>query len=273
MKAMVLFLLLSCGLAQAAEYKLVWSEEFDTPGRPDSTRWDYEEGFVRNEELQYYTRDREQNSFVAEGCLVLTAIREEFANPAYDSTATDDWTKSRKSAQYTSASLITHNKAAWGYGRIEVRAKLPTGRGLWPAIWTLGENIDRVGYPACGEIDIMENVGFEPDMIYGTAHTPKSIRTHEVKNGDKIEIKAPYEDFHVYAIERDSAKIDFLVDGRKYFTFPNDGGGVDSWPFDNEQYLILNIAVGGAWGAAQGMDESVFPQRMYVDYVRVYQEQ
>jgi beta-glucanase (GH16 family) len=176
-------------------------------------------------------------------------------------------------AEYTSASLVTRGKAAWKYGKIEVRAKLPAGRGTWPAIWTLGTNIREVGWPACGEIDIMEHVGFEPGVVHANVHTRKYNHVRRTAKGDKIAVKDATEAFHVYAVEWDAKRLEFFLDGKKYFTFENEGSGVDAWPFDREQYLILNLAIGGDWGGRQGIDEAAFPQKYYVDYVRVYQKQ
>ena len=264
--------MLACGTVRAEELKLVWSDEFDYTGLPDSSRWNYEEGFVRNQELQYYTRSRTQNAFVENGVLVIEARREKFKNPAYDPSVKKDWEKSSQYAEYTSASLMTKERASWKYGRIEVRAKLPAGRGIWPAIWMLGTNINQVGWPACGEIDIMEYVGYNPDTIYGTVHTQKFNHVLKTQKGSRIGVHQPYKDFHVYAIEWDARKIDFFVDSTRYFTFENDGTGEAAWPFDKDQYLILNIAVGGSWGGAEGIDESIFPQKMYMDYVRVYKK-
>ncbi len=268
----LILLTLFSGVANAAEWKLVWSDEFSYEGLPDSSRWNCEQGFVRNQESQYYTARRAENAVVKNGMLVLEARKEAFANPAFDPAADDDWRKTRKSAEYTSASLITDGRVAWKYGRIEVRAKLPRGRGIWPAIWMLGVNRSQVGWPTCGEIDIMEYVGFNPNTIHGTVHTDKYNHVKKTAKGDQIIIENPYEDFHLYAVEWDSRKIDFFVDSEKYFTFENDGSGEAAWPFDKQQYLILNIAVGGAWGGMKGIDESIFPQRMMVDYVRVYQQ-
>ncbi|MFH1068490.1 MAG: glycoside hydrolase family 16 protein, partial [Candidatus Glassbacteria bacterium] len=264
MYRVLLLIALVCGAAKAQERKLIWSDEFDYAGLPDSTRWSYEEGFVRNEELQYYTRARRENVLVENGMLVLTALKEKFKNPAYEPSAAGRgaWGRKREFAEYTSASVSTQNKKAWKYGRIEVRAKIPTGLGMWPAIWMLGTNIGRVGWPMCGEIDIMENVGFNPDTIYGTVHTKKFNHVQRTQKGSRIGIVRPYDDFHVYAVEWDGHRIDFFVDSAKYFTFENDGTGEEAWPFDREQYLILNIAVGGAWGGAKGMDDSIFPRRM-----------
>jgi beta-glucanase (GH16 family) len=267
--------LIMAGSALAAdEYKLVWSDEFDKPGMPDPAKWDYEEGFVRNRELQYYTRTRRENCRVENGCLVLEARKERFKNPAFRGAAgKQDWKRTREYAEFTSASLITRGKAAWTYGKIEVKAKIPTGRGMWPAIWTLGTNIREVGWPACGEIDILENVGFNPHVIHANIHTRKYNHVKRTGKGSKIRFERPYEDFHRYGIEWTPERIDFYFDDRMYFTYKNEKTGDDVWPYDKDQYLILNIAVGGSWGGQKGIDPSVFPQRMLIDYVRVYQKQ
>ncbi len=236
------------------DWQLVWSDEFDTPGLPDKQKWGYEVGFMRNNEAQFYTRERQENVRVADGSLVITARKEDYQRAAY-----------------TSASLITKDKAEWTYGRVEVRAKLPTGRGTWPAIWMLGANIDQVGWPDCGEIDIMENVGFAPDTIYGTVHTGAYNHIKGSARGSNLSIDAPYQDFHIYAIEWLSDHIDFFVDDKKYFTFWNENTGTAAWPYDQPFYLIINLAIGGAWGGQQGIDDSIFPQQYWIDYVRVYQ--
>ena len=240
--------------ASRSGWELVWSDEFDSVGLPDSTRWTYETGMIRNRELQYYTRARRENARVEDGLLIIEARREPF-----------------DTARYTSASLTTEGKASWRYGRIEVRAKVPGGRGMWPAIWTLGTNRRQVGWPETGEIDIMESVGFAPDTLYANVHT--EAFNHVRGNGKGTSIHAPgmHSDFHVYAVEWFPDRIDFFYDGQKYFTFENTGRGVDEWPFDADQYLIVNLAVGGAWGGRHGVDDSIFPRRYYVDYVRVYQ--
>ena len=236
-------------------WELAWSDEFDQKGMPDPDKWGYEVGYIRNNEQQYYTEARKENARVENGNLVLEARKEPY-----------------KGYEYTSASLITKGKAAWTYGRIEVRADIPTGIGMWPAIWMLGTNIDEVGWPDCGEIDIMENVGFAPDWIVGTVHTGAYNHMKGNSMGKSIEIKDVSADFHEYAIEWTPEQIEFFVDDQPYFTFTNDGTGDAGWPFDKDAYLILNIAIGGAWGGQQGIDETIFPQQMLVDYVRVYQE-
>ncbi len=235
-------------------WDLVWSDEFDYKGLPDPNRWGYEVGFVRNDELQYYTEARKENAYVQDGVLTITSRKE-----AYEG------------AGYTSASVTTKETAAWTYGRIEVRAKLPRGIGMWPAIWSLGTNIDDVGWPACGEIDIMENVGFDPLMIHGTIHTAASEAADAATTGSSVPIPDVSKEFHVYAIEWFPDRIDFYVDDQRYYTYQNDGTGVNAWPFDQPQYLILNAAIGGSWGGQYGVDDSIFPQTYQIDYVRVYE--
>jgi beta-glucanase (GH16 family) len=239
--------------APVAGWTLAWSDEFDAPGLPDPSKWDYEEGFVRNQELQAYMRARRENARVENGALVIEARRE-----------------SAGGGRYTSASLVTRGRQTFTYGRVEVRAKLPRGRGLWPAIWMLGADIDTVGWPRCGEIDIMEHVGFEPGRVHGTVHTEAYNHVKGTQRGAHADVGDLYDTFHVYAVEWRPERIDFLVDGRTYFSFAKEPGGIAVWPFDRDHYLILNVAVGGAWGGQQGVDDAAFPQRMTVDYVRVY---
>jgi beta-glucanase (GH16 family) len=234
----------------------VWSDEFDTPGRPDPAKWGYEVGFIRNNEKQYYTNDRRENARVEDGSLIIESRKEAY----------------KDNAQYTSASLTTEGKAQWTGGRIEVRAKLPTGRGTWPAIWMLGTNIRQVGWPTCGEIDIMENVGFNPEMIHANIHTQSYNHVRGTGKGSKITISTPWEGFHIYAVEWFEDHMDFFVDNIKYFSFKNEDTGNAVWPYDKPHYLIINTAIGGAWGGQKGIDDSIFPQKYYIDYVRVYEK-
>lgn len=259
--------------AHGADWKLVWSDEFDRDGLPDPAKWSYEQGFVRNQELQFYTAARKQNARVQDGHLIIEARRERMKNPDYDPAAPERrWQRSREFAEITSASLTTRGLAAWTYGKIEVRAKLPSGRGTWPAIWMLGTNIKDVGWPACGEIDIMEHVGHEPDAVHANVHTRGYNHTKGNGRGKRLALPNAEADFHTYAVEWTPEKLEFFVDGKAFFTCANDGTGVDSWPFDAPQYLILNLAIGGAWGGQQGVDPSIFPQQFLIDYVRVYQQ-
>ncbi len=271
----ILFLLPAASVASADEWKLVWSDEFDKPGLPDSTKWSYEKGLIRNGERQYYTAARKENARVENGTLVIEARKE----PWHDQAASPSARKTerrgrpeRAAADYTSASLITRGKAAWTYGRIEVRAKLPSGRGTWPAIWMLGTDIDKVGWPTCGEIDIMEFVGYDPGVVHANVHTKTYNHSINTGKGDKVSIPDVSKAFHVYAIEWDAKKMDFFVNQEKYFTFKNEGTGPAAWPYDKDQYLILNLAIGGGWGGQKGIDDSIFPQKYVIDYVRVYQK-
>ena len=238
--------------------RLVWADEFNTTGLPDTTKWNFEQGYIRNREMQYYTRARRENAVVANGVLTITATKDSFV-------------ENGKVHPVTSASLVTKGKQAWTYGRIEVRAKIPSSLGTWPAIWTLGTNIGRVGWPACGEIDILEHVGYMPDTVHFNVHTKKYNHAVHTGKGTKLGYPAPYTDFHTYSIEWFADHIDWYFDGRKVFTYANENEGVESWPFDAPQYLILNLAFGGAWGGSRGVDIASLPQRFMIDYVRVYQ--
>jgi beta-glucanase (GH16 family) len=242
------------GTPPPSNWRLVWQDEFNGSGLPDATRWGYEVGYVRNNELQYYTQNRLENARQENGQLILEARR-------------DGW----NGHDITSASIITKGKKSFLYGRIEVRAKLPTGKGTWPAFWMLGTNIDQVGWPACGEIDIMEYVGYQPTSIFGTVHTPFYYHGSPAgPRGGSTQASSPWLDYHLYAIEWFPDRIDFFVDSVKYFTFFNEGTST-KWPFDKPHYLLLNLAIGGSWGGSQGVDMSLFPHRVYVDYVRVYE--
>jgi beta-glucanase (GH16 family) len=234
-------------------WQLVWAEEFDVPGLPDPATWVYEVGYVRNGEEQYYTEGRSENARVENGLLVIEGRK-------------DNW----NGHAITAASITTQGQQDFLYGRIEVRAKLPTGKGPWPAIWLLGTNITSVGWPTCGEVDIMENVGFQPTTIFGTVHTAAHNWSNGGARGGQLDVTAPWEGFYTYAVEWFADRIDFYVDDQMYFSYVPDG--VDgSWPFDQPVYLLLNLAIGGSWGGQQGVDDSIFPALYYVDYVRYYQ--
>ena len=261
--------LLLGGALWGAQRKLVWADEFTSDGLPDPSKWTYEEGFVRNQESQYYTRARSENARVANGVLILEARKEQFPNARYEAGSTS-WQR-KEFAAYTSASLTTEGKAVWRYGRIEVRAKLPTGRGTWPAIWMLGVNRREVSWPRCGEIDIMENVGYDPDTISANIHTEAYNHVKKTNKGARVTVARPYDSFHIYAVEWTPERMDFFVDERMYFSFTNEKTGTAAWPYDQPFYLILNVAIGGSWGGSKGIDDTIFPQRMEVDYVRVYE--
>jgi len=256
-------------------YSLVWADEFEYSGKPESTKWRFENGFIRNNEKQYYT-DSLKNVRVEKGYLIIEARKEKIANAKFKSEDYKDkswlhYIPKIETAQYSSASLSTKDLAEWTYGKIEVKAKLPRGIGQWPAIWMLGANKKEVGWPKCGEIDIMEHVGFNKDSIFGTIHTQAYNHRLGTQRGKKIFIDNPYDAFHIFSIEWTPEKIDFLLDGVVYNHIVNEHKSIEEWPFDQPFHLKLNIAIGGGLGGQKGIDDSVFPQQMVVDYVRVYQ--
>jgi beta-glucanase (GH16 family) len=238
--------------------RLVWFDEFNYNGLPDATKWSYERGYVRNRELQYYTTERKENAEVKGGFLHLVVRNDSFRTNG-------------KVVPLTSASLITKGKKEWTYGRIEIRAKFSSALGTWPAIWTLGSNIDSTHWPACGEIDILEHVGYMPDTVHFNVHTGKYNHVVRTNKGTKIFSKAPDKDFHLYALEWFPDRLDWYYDGKKVYSFANEHSGRDAWPFDRPQFLILNFAFGGSWGGQKGIDITALPQTMLVDYVRLYQ--
>lgn len=227
---------------------LVFSDEFNTDGAPDPAKWGYDigtgSGGWGNNELQYYT-SRPDNVIVSGGVLKITAKKETYSGSAY-----------------TSARMLTKNKFSVKYGKIEVRAKLPAGTGTWPAIWMLGNNIDAVGWPACGEIDIMEHKGSDPNRIYGTLHHPG----HSGGNGDggTTVISNATSAFNVYAVEWTATTMKFSVNGTVFYTFSNNS----TLPFNQPFFIILNQAMGGTFGGP--VDPAFTEAVMEVDYVRVY---
>jgi beta-glucanase (GH16 family) len=236
---------------------LVWSDEFDYSGLPDAAKWSFDtDGNASgwgNNESQYYTSGRLENAEVKDGFLYITARKEDC-----------------EGFSYTSARLRTRGKGDWLYGRVEVRAKLPDGRGMWPAIWMLPTDWAYGNWPTSGEIDIMENVGYDPYRIVASVHTESFNHSIGTQKSALKTVTSCYSDFHVYELQWDSKEIRIYVDKILYFTFKNDGSGYKAWPFDKRFHLLLNIAVGGSWGGQQGIDDSIFPRQMVVDYVRVY---
>lgn len=240
-------------------YQLVWADEFDGAGLPDSTKWSYDTkgnayGWGNNED-QFYTEKRNENAEVADGKLFIHALKEDY-----------------EGKKYTSARLITKGKGDWLYGKFEISAKLPKGRGMWPAIWMLPTDWEYGGWPASGEIDIMENVGYMPDTILASSHTKTYNHSISTQRSGNIHIPTCYDEFHVYQLEWEPEEYRVYVDNKHFFTFRNEGTGPNEWPYDKRFHLLLNVAIGGNWGGLKGIDESVFPQTMEVDYVRVYQK-
>ncbi len=252
------------------QWKLVWSDEFETDGAPDKTKWGFELGFERNHESQFYT-DRRENSRIENGLLVIEARKERVPNPRFQA-GHRDWRRQRAESTHTSAALVTRGKASWTYGRVEVRAQLPMGRGTWPAIWMLGVNRDEVGWPKCGEIDIMEFVGFEPNRIHANVHMEKYNHVRGTGKGSTINSDDLANEFHLYRLDWHQDRLEFYFDDLRYFVFAKEADGPDVWPFSQPHYLLLNLAIGGDWGGREGIEESIFPARFLIDYVRVYQQ-
>lgn len=236
-------------------WKLQWQDEFNGEGLPDSNYWSYDIGGRGwgNNELQYYTKADTANVKMKNGYLLLTAKKEDKAGK-----------------KYTSVRLHTKNKVDIRYGRLEVRAMLPKGLGLWPAIWMLPTDWKYGGWPNSGEIDIMEHVGFTPDTVYGSVHTKKFNHVIGTQKTSGLVISNPYNQFHTYAIEWTEKGINFFLDNVRYYQFNRGTGGSEEWPFDQRFHLLLNIAVGGNWGGKKGIDDTVFPATMRIDFVRYY---
>ena len=240
-------------------WQLVWSDEFAQAdgSSPSSSKWNYETGTGSggwgNNELEYYT-SRTNNARIEGGQLVIEARQESYGG-----------------SSYTSARLLTKGKWSWTYGRIEARIKIPRGQGIWPAFWMLGANIDSAKWPTCGEIDIMENIGREPTIVHGTIHGPGYSGGNGIGGPYSLPGGAAFaDDFHLYAVEWTTNQIKWFVDGQQFFTVtPANLPGGTTWVFTQPEFLLLNVAVGGNWpGNPDGT--TTFPQRMTVDYVRVY---
>ena len=253
------FGMIACAKAQVATTDkiagtLLWADEFNGSGLPDPAKWGYEVGFIRNSEKQYYTLSRTQNVRQEAGCLIIESLKEDF-----------------QEASYTSASINTLNKQSFaGDFRIEISAKLPQGKGIWPAIWMMGTNIKQVGWPKCSELDIMEFVGHTPGKVFGTLHWWDSESTESNKHkskGSSLLFSGLSASFHVYALERKGNAISLLIDGRNYQTFSAPATAFAD-TFTGPLYLLLNTAIGGSWGGA--IDDTIFPQKFFIDYVRVY---
>ncbi len=245
--SLIVFIFSSC----QSKRQLVWEEQFDGKDL-DTDIWNIDLGDGcpelcgwGNSEKQLYTKE---NYSLKDGMLSISAKIHE--------------------GKYTSSRITTKEKKEFQYGKIEVKAKLSTGRGLWPAFWMLGSNIDKVGWPLCGEIDILEYVGREPETIFTTLHTADSHGNS--KNTRKDKIQGIEDGFHIYSIDWTKDKIDFYIDNDLFYSFQPDNKTVEVWPFDQPFYLILNLAIGGNFGG-DDVDDSIFPKEFIIDYIRVYQ--
>jgi beta-glucanase (GH16 family) len=243
-----LFLLFICAIPiHAQTWKLVWSDEFNYSGLPDSTKWDYEVGMLRNNELQYYTYKRLENAKVENGNLLIIGRKER-----YDT------------ANYSSASLTTDRKGSWTYGKIEANMRLPIAKAMWPAFWLLGDTIHQIGWPKCGEIDIMEHINTD-NVLHGTMHwdnnghvSSTGITTFDVSK------------FHIYSVEWDQNAIKWFIDGVKYWEGNIKDSINNTGAFHKPFYIIINLAIGGDW-PGNPYSNTVFPDTVFVDYVRIYQ--
>jgi beta-glucanase (GH16 family) len=244
-------------VAARVGWHLVWNDEFDQPdgSGPDVAKWAFDVGGNGwgNNELECYTA-RTNNARVEGGKLVIEARQESYGGRSY-----------------TSARLLTKGKASWTYGRIEARIRIPRGQGIWPAFWMLGTNIAAASWPRCGEIDIMENIGKEPGLVHGTVHGPGYSGGGGIGGPCTLPDGAAFaDDFHVYAVEWTTNQIQWFMDGQPYFSVtPARLPKGAAWVFDRPQFLLLNLAVGGGWPGNPNA-QTTFPQRMLVDYVRVY---
>ncbi|MBC7607041.1 MAG: glycoside hydrolase family 16 protein [Burkholderiales bacterium] len=251
-KIILLFIAISIQsmFAQQLKRKLVWEENFNGSKLRESA-WNFEVGDGcpncgwGNHERQLYTKE---NQKVRNGKLTITA--------------------KKKGGKYSSSRITTKGKKEFLYGRFETRAKIPVGRGIWPAFWMLGSNINRVKWPQCGEIDILEYVGREPNILFTSLHTEDSHGN--TINTKKTKIDTMEDGFHVYAAEWDKDKIEFFVDDQSVYLFNPKDKTEAVWPFNQPFYIILNLAIGGDFGGPE-VDDSIFPQSFIIDYVRVYQ--
>ena len=250
------------GPASSTSRTLVWNDEFNGPdgSSPDPAKWiavNNDSGYG-NKELEYYT-GRRSNVYLHNGSLVITARREKYVG------------KDGQTRPYTSGRIESRGRFELKYGRVEARIKLPKGQGIWPAFWMLGSDFKRSGWPACGEIDIMENVGYEPSKVHGSLHGPGYSGDNPLSGAYTLPHGTHFSDgYHVFAVEWEPRAIRFYVDGNLYETqSPDNVPAGHRWVFDHPFFVVLNVAVGGLW---PGFPDATtrFPQSMLVDYVRVY---
>lgn len=265
-KQKLLFLLLLCFALYQCEEKAVWSDEFNYEGLPDPNKWTYDvgNGCPRlcgwgNNEVQVYTENNLANARVEDGKLIIEAHKQ-------------------PDGSWTSARLKTQGKRHMRYGKAVIRAKIPGGAGVWSAIWMLGENITTKGWPACGEIDIMEHVGKNPGYVHSALHSPSSYGATE--NTGISKVPGFDTDFHDYGFEWSPEKITVYIDGRLHYEYAPTEKNADTWPFDDPFFFIFNIAMGGNWGSEvsletngrkNGIDPELTSARMEIDHIRVYE--
>jgi len=253
------------------EWKLIWADEFDRDGKPDPKKWRPESsGFLRNKEEQWYT-DSLENAYVKDGFLHLVAKKTDRPNPWYKP-GSDNWKLNRERIRITSAGLITSKLFEFKYGRVELRAKMPAGRGVWPAFWTIGTDTRKGDWPARGEVDILEYMGRDPgkSTIQSAVHWKNAAGKYQQKAKQLKNVDFS-KDFHLYTWEWDADKMVFAIDGKPYNTFsiaPCSDGDFNA--FRAPHFLLINLAIGGTLGGK--VDPAIFPATYLVDYIRVYQK-
>lgn len=236
--------------------KLVFSDEFDTDGAPDPEKWNFERGFIRNGEMQYYT---DRNAVCRDGRLIIE-VRADSAEIDGERRAV------------TSSSITTQGKHVWKYGYVEVRAKLPASLGTWPAIWMMPDQSCYGKWPRSGEIDILEHVGYDPTKIHFSLHSERFNHMRGTQHTSHTVAPEAVGEFHTYALKWTPDRLSWLYDGKEQYAVEREkDSDWTTWPFDIDYYLILNFAFGGGWGGSEGVDLTSLPQRYEIDYVRVFQ--
>jgi len=264
MKKIYFLIIVSClvlsqsGWAKKPFSKLVFNDEFSGQGLPADSLWGYEEGYVRNGEMQYYTVKRHENCYQQEGYLHISILN-------------DSALIGGKIRPVTATSIHTKGIKAWKYCKVEVRAKLPACLGTWPAIWMMPVDDKYGAWPKSGEIDIMENVGYDPGKVHYAIHSDKYNHTKDNQKRFTVDCPTAYSDFHVYSLEWTKKQINWYLDGKLQFSVNKTESGWSAWPFDQPFYLILNAAFGGGWGGRNGVDLTKLKQEYIIDYVRIYQ--
>ncbi|WP_208292237.1 glycoside hydrolase family 16 protein [Sphingobacterium paludis] len=234
-----------------------WADEFDRDGLPDTSKWSYDVGSPYNgwgnNEWQYYTKANKENVEVSDGLLKITARK-----------------GGNKDMPYTSTRLVSKGKGDFRYGRFETRARVPQGRGTWPAVWMLPSEWKYGGWPNSGEIDILEHVGYDQDVVHISTHSKAYHHSINTQKTAKTKLSATADDFHVYRVDWTPDYITGFVDNVEIFHFANEKTGFEAWPFDQKFHWLINLAIGGNWGGAKGVDDDILPAVFEVDYVRVY---
>ena len=254
----ILFVLFFAESTFAQKYVQVWGDEYNTPGLPDSTKWNFEVGKLRNGELQYFTYKREENARIEDSILIIELRKEQF-----------------EGADYTSASIVSKGIGDWKYGKIEINAKVPTGKGTWPALWMMPTYSEYGGWPRSGEIDIMEYIGVEPQNLWYTTHFTGTDGTgHESDGSGAVNaITNPFNQFIKFTLIWTPEKLEWYANDVKYHEYKKSANDSRVWPFDKKFYLIFGLSYGGTWGGYNGVDDSLLPHKFLIDYVRVYQLQ